>query len=96
MPEKGSRKGDEDKELWKMEAETQAVFSPILLFFVPLFLFWMKNKNAENLRSLVTFQFLFKNKLTAVAVTTPMHVMQARVPLPNIYIQEGKCSKEKK
>lgn len=22
----------------------------------------MKNKNAENLRSLVTFQFLFKNK----------------------------------
>jgi hypothetical protein len=56
----------------------------------------MKNKNAENLRSLVTFQSLFKNKPAAVVVTASSQGTHAPIPLPDIYVREGKCSKEKK
>lgn len=56
----------------------------------------MKNKNAETLRSPITFQFLFKNKPAAVVVATSSRGTRAPIPLPDIYVREGKCSKEKK
>lgn len=69
----------------------QCLFGGFFFFFS---FFWMKNKNAENLRSLVTFPFLFKNKPAVMAVATPVCGAWVPIPLPNIYIRESKCSKE--